>query len=222
MANASAYAPIVYSGDFGSGKSYAMVKDALADPHKRIYAPSTLELTLPPEYKVIYYDHPSELKKAGHGVALVDEADLYFDSRQQGQLDLPFKLSMKQARKRHLKIIYGVQHYGSLKKENRQYVKEVRVCDRLTLPVQAFYPASHRKPHRCLEGVLSDDQRGDWFGFGTVFLWRSFPPELLRDEENMQATGVKNSKRVRMKTFAIYPFDPVVGNSYKTRAEIDI
>lgn len=222
MSSGSLYAPIAYSGDFGSGKTYNMVKDAIADPHMRLYVPRTMEMDLPKKYRVIYYDEPAELRRAGHGTALVDEADLFFDSRERGPLDRPFKLAMKQARKRHLKVIYGVQHYGSLKKENRQYVREVRLCDRFSLPIATFYPNSHRAPHRCEEGVLSDDQKGDVWGFGTVFMWRAYPPELLRDEETMQASGVKNNKRVIIKGIRLVPFDPVIGNSYKTRAEIDI
>jgi len=218
---ASGYASICFSGDFGTGKTYGMVRQSLLDPHKRIWAPKSMKLNLPDDYTVDYFDHPSELLYATHGTAIIDEADLYFDSRSQGPMDIQFKKAMKQARKRHLKVLYGVQHYGSLKKENRQYVGEVRVCDRFSVPMLPFFcPTSRRAEYRCEYGVLSDDQTGDRWGFGTVFLWRSYPPALIRDDESMASDDVKANEKVPMLGWGLYPFDLKIGQAYNTREEI--
>jgi len=219
--------PVIFVGPFGSGKSYAMMEEALRDPHKRVYVHESMKVTLPPGYEVIIIKDWSELIHAKRGTALIDEAAVFFSSRDRADIDGKVRASLKQARKRKLRVIYGEQHFKSLKSEMRQYFDKVVLCRRVLIPMPG---PTFRERSICCDvcNLPAEDRRRDFPLTRTWFVRKVFNSEILEEatsvhgpasREDQKKMGKRNILVPKKVTF--HPFLEEVASCYDTDSFIE-
>jgi len=240
---------IIYAGDVGSGKTYCGLKYALTQKRtffdnleramfrtqqefKTIYSNTDLGNLQQFSYKRWY--QPSEFCAAWCGTLIVDECDMYFDSRKFAKLDDTAREFVKERRKHHCRMVMTTQHIRQLDVIFRRLATEVRVVRRLSVPLLGYiFPWSVRPDVICTHcgKVRTDDGIGDqntkfrkFLGFGTLFFWISYPPAIIGEQETVSAEDAQNDDEKRKETKAkghgFHLFDIRIAKMYDTSSRI--
>lgn len=184
-------------GGVGAGKTYNAVAVIAKNKDKgfdNIYA--NMELNVPTKILQKWND-PNNLQKASCGYLLIDEADMWFNSRNYANLNDTFRNLLKEHRKHHLRIISTTQHLSFVDKIMRIFIDDVWLVKKFSIPFLGWFDKNSIRPDIICKhcGKLRvDDGRGDrhkwyhrYFGFGTFYMWKIYPPTILRDEEDMKS-----------------------------------
>jgi len=183
-------------GGVGSGKTYnIMVQIDRSDPtlFPNVYA--NMDMKIPGRNFVKWID-PDLVKDFNCGYLIVDEADMLFNSRNYANLNETFRNMLKEHRKHHLRIFYTTQHLSFLDKVMRIFLDEVWLVKKYSVPFLGWLDPDTVRPDiicKHCNKMRPDDGMGDrhkwyhrWLGFGTFYMWRIYPPSILRDEEDMK------------------------------------
>jgi len=212
---------ILIVGSVGAGKTYNAVAQIAKNKDKgyqNVYANMDM---MHDKLLIHKWLDPAELKDANCGYVLVDEADMWFNSRNYAQLDETFRNLLKEHRKHHLRIIYTTQHLSMIDKIMRIFLDEVWLVKKVSFPIIGWIWPKCVRPdivcHHC--GLVRiDDGRGDrdtplkrWLGFGTFYVWSVYPTSSLRDEEDMQEIEEMDVKR---KGWGVRLFDLEIARMY--------
>jgi len=196
---------VMYTGSVGSGKTLGALNFMLETMEnmqvKNVYA--NMEINLPEQYTLKRWSDFSTVREAMCGVLIIDEASMFLDAREFAKLDPAIKDLIKEHRKHHLRIITTTQDVSFIDKMFRILCDEVRVMRKLSLPfIGWFFPDCVRPNIVCSHcGIIrSDDGIGDrakwwgrWFGFGTIYLYKVYPPSLLGEQED--ASGAELERK---------------------------
>jgi len=195
----------IYVGGVGSGKTTAAVRDAILHPGNNVYVHASMGITKVPakiegQWKnVIQWETLDDLSDARCGVILIDEADMFFNSRDYAKLNDVIRRKMKEHRKDHVYIIATTQHISFVDKVMRIFVDEVRLIERHGFPfIGWFWRDSARPPIICRScRMMRPDGIGDrvgwrkWFGMGTFYSWKGYPASILGEDESAKAVDIK-------------------------------
>jgi len=142
----------------------------------------------------------SEVYSAHCGVLFIDELQLYLGARDWEKMSTDAKDFWTRHRHYDITIISTTQHPSFVDKMCRILTDEVRLLSLVSLPfVGWLFPSSVRPPDpcRCACAETCDHPRRDalgdrhtwwqrWFGFGSMFVWRVYPPSILGGEEMLK------------------------------------
>lgn len=125
----------ILTGRPGTGKTYVLTDKAIqfADKGRPVY--SNYKINHP---KVKYYTKISELVDIKNGVILMDEAQIYFNSRNWEALDERLQYKLQQHRKQGLDIWGTVQNIKRLDVVMRELVSNYYECRFIGLPFLKF------------------------------------------------------------------------------------
>lgn len=123
----------ILTGLPGSGKTYVLVRKALEFLDRDIPVYSNFLLNVPEDkkYLVHYYNKMSDLINLERGVVLMDEAQIYFNSRKWETLDERLQYKFQQHRKDGLDIWGTVQDIRRLDVIVRELVSHYYECSKL-------------------------------------------------------------------------------------------
>jgi len=123
----------VYTGRPGSGKTYILVKLALKLLKKGVPVWSNFRIF--PDKKYIknlrYWQTINDIKQVQNGVILMDEAQIYFNSRKWSELPDQWQYKLQQHRKEGLSIYGSVQNLRRLDTVMRELVSNYFECKKL-------------------------------------------------------------------------------------------
>lgn len=240
---------IIYVGDVGAGKSFCALKYALTcnrgfwdNLERSVYKtqeqfPTIFANTF---FKPIYetkmrrWKEPKEFAHMTCGVVYVDECDMYFNSRKFQNLSDEAREFIKERRKHHCRMVMTTQNVSFVDKVFRTLASQVRIVRRLSLPfVGHIWPWSVRADVVCkfCKKVRLDDGIGDqstrfrrWLGFGTVFFWTAWSPDVLGETESTKAEEIEaqDERRAQPKVLGrgMHLFDSRVAALYDTSSRI--
>jgi len=129
----------IYVGKPGMGKTYSLVRIALKSikAGKDVYSNffidfSSLKIkSKKPLGKIYFWKKPEDLVDIRQGEILIDEAQIYFNSRKWRELDERLQYKLQQHRKQGLNIWGAVQHYRRIDTIARELVNSVHVVRKL-------------------------------------------------------------------------------------------
>jgi len=180
----------MYVGAVGQGKTYNAVACAARWPGEFVYA--NMDLVIPGKECIKWVDF-DEVKDSVCGTLLIDEADMWLNSREFASLSPHARTLIKEHRKHHLRIVTTTQDVSFIDKVFRKLCDEVRVVKKVSLPVIGWFkPDCVRPSLKCphCKATRTDDGVGDhdpwwgrWFGFGTIYFWNVYPPSILGEIE---------------------------------------
>jgi len=189
----------MFVGSVGQGKTFNAVNYALKNLGDNVYTNIPLDL---PGKKIHRWVNFNEIAEATCGTLLIDEADMWLNSRDFKNLDNTARDVLKEHRKHHLRLVATTQHVSFVDKVFRILCDEVRVVRKVSLPfIGWFWPDCIRPSIVCRHcaSVRKDDGVGDdgtrlgrWLGFGTVYFWDVFPPSVLGEDESASALETNN------------------------------
>jgi len=213
-------------GDVGAGKTYTALATIYHNKDKgysNVYPNFAMRM---PGREIHQWLDPKTLKTANCGYLVIDEADMWFNSRNYATLDDVFRNLLKEHRKHHLRIIYTTQHLSMIDKIMRIFLDDVKVVKKYSLPfIGWIWKKCVRKDIRCKHCglVRVDDGRGDrdtwWkqmFGFGTIYIWQTFPTTILREEENTDAV----QERIEPIKSGVFLYDHAIACLYDTSGKV--
>ncbi len=150
----------IITGRPGSGKTYVLAKKAKQFLEKGYTVHSNFWLNSPSK-KLFYYDNPKDLEKVSQGIILMDEAQVYFNSRKWSSLNEKLQYKLQQHRKDGLDIWGTVQH-------------EARIDTIFRELVSVFY--------KCTKVIgSSESAKNIW---GLIRVAQYYPEDLKRDNKN--------------------------------------
>lgn len=203
---------IMYAGSVGSGKTLGALKFVLDCPGDNVYA--NMHINLEEPKKLLRWSQFDAIKAATCGVVLIDEASMFLDAREFAKLDPTIKDLIKEHRKHHLRIVTTTQDVSFIDKMFRILCDEVRLMRKLSLPIIGWIFPDCVRPNivcsTCKE-IRIDDGIGDrvfwwqrWFGFGTIYVYKVYPPSILGEQENASGEELerKEVKALRSGWFA--------------------
>jgi len=214
-------------GGVGAGKTMQGViyaADAPAKEFPNVFA--NLDLNVPEKHCVKWTD-PNSLVDISCGVLFIDEADMWFNSRNYKDLNDSFRDLLKEHRKHHLRIVATTQHLSFIDKVMRIFLDEVWLVKRYSVPFLGLLDDRTIRPDvkcKCCNLVRSDDGIGDrstwwkrWLFFGTFYMWRIYPPSVLGDEEDMHEI---EEKGIPSRGWGWKRFNIKYANMYDTSAQV--
>jgi len=185
---------IIYVGAVGQGKTFNAVACAAKWPGPNVFANIDLKI---PNRDCFKWHEFTEIKDSTCGTLLIDECDMWLNSREFAKLDPHARDLLKEHRKHHLRLVMTTQDVSFVDKVFRKLTDEVRVVRRATIPfVGWFWPDAVRPSIRCphCKVVRQDDGTGDhdawwgrWFGCATLYFWKVYPPSILGEVEGNAA-----------------------------------
>jgi len=192
----------MYAGAVGSGKTLGALKFVLECPGNNVYA--NMDINLPEPKKLVRWSRFDAIRDATCGVLLIDEASMFLDAREFAKLDPTIKDLIKEHRKHHLRIVTTTQDVSFIDKMFRILCDEVRVMRRVSLPfIGWFWPDCVRPDIVCqvCKDVRIDDGIGDrnkwygrWFGFGTIYHYKVYPPTILGEQEDASGSELERKQ----------------------------
>jgi len=194
----------LFVGGIGQGKTYCMVAmayEAPKDEFKNVFA--NLDLMIPGK-NCVKWRNFEQIADANCGVLLIDEADMWINSRKFATLDDTARDVLKEHRKHHIRIVATTQHVTFIDKVFRILCDRVCLVRRYSIPLLGlFYPDSIRPSVICKNcgKVRMDDGIGDrfywwqrWLFFGTFYAWKIYPPTILGEDESANANDVQEKE----------------------------
>lgn len=128
----------ILTGLPGSGKTYILTRKALefAYEGRKLYSNFRLvtekgSLFYPFRKQITYWETADELIKIEKGVILMDEAQVYFNSRRWNDLDIRLQYKLQQHRKDGLDIWGTVQSETRIDPVMRELVTQYYLCHKL-------------------------------------------------------------------------------------------
>ena len=120
----------IITGRPGSGKTYILANLGMKflQQGKKVYANFKLNYE---GKNLIYWTKPSELTKIEQGIILMDEAQIYFNSRKWEDLDEQLQYKLQQHRKDGLDIWGTTQHEARIDVLMRELVSSFFVCKKI-------------------------------------------------------------------------------------------
>lgn len=185
---------VMFVGSVGAGKTFNAVAFAAKSFGPNVWANMDLEI---PGRTLRRWTNFSEIAEANCGTLFIDEADMWLNSRDFAKLDSTARDVIKEHRKHHLRIVTTTQNVTFVDKIFRILCDEVRVVKKVSVPLLGFlWPDCVRPSITCrhCQIVRQDDGEGDqekwwrkWTGFGTFYIWRVYPPDILGEQETANA-----------------------------------
>jgi len=228
----------LYVGGVGSGKSIAMIHDAAKHWGHNVYTHKSMPLDfsrLAPNKHVIEWEDLDDLRDAKCGIVLLDEADMFINSRNFATLNDVIRRKFKEHRKDHVDFVGTTQHVSFVDKVARIFIDEARLIRRRTWPVVgAVFPRFARPPVKCRTcGEVTPDGKGDtlgwrkWTGCATRYEWVGYPATILGDDESAKGVNLERREENRPEdapTLAIsrggFWFTPELGGAYSTHGKV--
>jgi len=229
----------MYVGGVGSGKTYAMVRDAVLHWGKNVYVHRSMPLN--DGYfraigkEVHYWDTLDDLADAKCGIVLLDEIDMFLNSRNFATLNDVVRRKMKEHRKDHVDFAATTQNVSFVDKVARIFVDEARLIRRVTWPVLGWFKSSAvRPPIVCRDcGEVTPDGKGDalgwrkWLGFATRYSWAGYPATILGEEESTTGMGIERREEnrgedappIRISQGGFW-FTPEIAAAYQTHKKV--
>jgi len=120
----------IITGLPGSGKTYVLAKIAkqYLEEGRNVYSNFWLDWN---EKNLKYWTKLDDLTNIQDGVILMDEAQVYFNSRSWSELDTKFQYKLQQHRKDGLDIWGTVQHEARIDVVMRELISEFYKCHRI-------------------------------------------------------------------------------------------
>jgi len=217
------FMPVCFVGAFSSGKTYSVVRLALQDPHRHIAVHHSFgQIIVPKGWRVTYLSDYSQAVELEKCTLIIDEAAIFFSSRERANIDVPLRAWLKQARKYRVRVIYAEQHFSSLAKEMRQYFEVVIKCERWQLP---WFGSEYRAPVLCCDTCQSfqADKSGDWPLFRTFFVHKWYSADILEDaasvfgvSKRQLKAGEKSGLDRRPIRSMLIPYSSAIAKAYNT------
>jgi len=221
----------MYVGGVGQGKSFCAVAfcdEAPKEEFKNVFA--NVPVNVPGKNCTKWQDF-SEIKDATCGVLYLDEADMWINSRNFATLDATARDVLKEHRKHHLRIVSTTQHVSFVDKVFRILCDEVCVVKRYSVPFLGLLDSDTIRPSivcKCCNVIRSDDGRGDddkwwkrWLYFGTFYMWKTYPPSVLGEDESANATETE-AKEIPSTGWGWKRFSLRIANMYDTSARASV
>jgi len=187
----------MFVGSVGAGKTFNAVAFASKSFGPNVWANMDLNI---PNRTLRRWTQFSEIADANCGTLFIDEADMWLNSRSFAALDDTARDVIKEHRKHHLRLVTTTQNVTFIDKIFRILCDEVRVVKKISIPILGFVrPDAVRPSIHCLHcGIVrQDDGEGDhdkwwrrWLGFGTFYFWRTYPPDILGEQETANADEI--------------------------------
>lgn len=186
----------MYVGGVGQGKTALAVLACMMDDGDFVYTNTPLNPDYFPHKKIVEWTDLDEVEYATCGVWLMDEADMWLDSRKFSTLNDVARRKLKEHRKDDLRIISTTQHVSFVDRVFRILCDEVRVVKKFSMPFLGwFVPSAIRPTLVCKhcgrtrpDGIGDDSSRlKRWLGFATIYTWDIFPASVLGKDENANA-----------------------------------
>lgn len=190
----------MYVGGVGMGKTALAVLACQKDRGDFVYSNIPLNQQFfpnkhkPGEMKgIIQWRTLDEVEHAVCGVWLMDEADMWINSRKFASMPDVARNKLKEHRKDDIRIVSTTQHVGFVDSIFRTLCDEVRIVTRRSWPVIGWiWPSCVRPDMRCAHcGEIRDDGIGDrakwwqrWLGMGTIYTWDVYPASVLGESED--------------------------------------
>lgn len=195
---------ILFVGGVGSGKTLLALDTVWQDfkqtGQKKLFTNHPVRKESLPDVDIVEWSAMEETLNFTCGVWFVDECDNWLNSRKASSLSDDARTKIKEHRKDHLTAYFTTQHVSMVDRVFRFFFDEVRVVERYTIPLVAWFaPRTRRPTRRCKHcGKVPPDGWGDdsnWFkrllGFGTLFTWKVYPKDVLGEVEGSSAEEVE-------------------------------
>lgn len=221
---------ILYVGGVGSGKTLALVHDAITDAGDFIYSNFDIDVegvkaSDDPDgddKKLVRWKSFDDetVRDAKCGALLIDEAPLWLDARKWETLNPEARRKLLEHRKDDLIIIGTSQHISFIDKIFRLMTDEIRLVKICSLPfIGWIWPKCVRPTQWCEHcGRVRRDGHGDdiglrrVFGFGSYIKWETYAGA---DLERLQATSGEDERPEPLRTGRRL-FDIEVARRYST------
>jgi len=184
----------ILTGRPGTGKTYVLTCKAIKFADAGLEVWSNYHIDHP---AIKYYTKISELVEVKHGVILMDEAQIYFNSRNWEALDERLQYKLQQHRKQGLDIWGTAQNIKRLDVVMRELVSNYYECHFIGLP---FFPFVFTREYDVKDAEKSDERR-------TSYSFNFFPlskkvydrydtfAEIKKDTEDTSGIFQKTFKR---------------------------
>jgi zona occludens toxin (predicted ATPase) len=122
----------IYTGRPGTGKTYVLIRKALEalKKHRHVYCYYQLQIKTDSPY-LHYWKSFSELLHVQNGIILLDEAQIWFNSRKWERLPDDWQYKLQQHRKDSLTILGTVQNIKRLDTIVRELVSNYYECKKI-------------------------------------------------------------------------------------------
>jgi len=123
----------IYTGLPGSGKTYVLVRQALKFLKKGVHVWTNFSIKpVDPKYMPFlhYWRRVEDLRGVKNGIILMDEAQIYFNSRKWADLPSEWQYKLQQHRKEGLHIFGTVQNIKRIDTIMRELVSHYYECSK--------------------------------------------------------------------------------------------
>lgn len=228
---------VFYVGGVGSGKTYALARQAHRVVRLRRYnVTANFTIRLPENINFTEWNQPEDdaFKNLKCGFHLTDEAGIFFDSRKHKSLSDDARRKAIEHRKDDCHMFMAVQTMRYVDAVFRGIAGTVaRVMTSVKVPFLGwFFPRSRILTKKCQHGcdevpldVVPDDLGWrKWFGFGTIFIWRQYPAADLMeegaDDQALRGGRAPGATPLLPQKVGWFMYDQVVGASYESHEKI--
>lgn len=225
---------VMYVGEFGNGKTFNAIMDALLDDGDYIYTNQPIDGELAKECgfqekEIVTFDSLKDIDydSVKCGIFLLDECQFFVGSGMK-KGELPKKLSklVYQKRKIDVDFIYTTPASADVAKAFRRITHEIRLVKRISLPIIGFVFKKCVMPTcNCASCNRKErDQRPDddrWWkrilGFGTVFQRLVLAPDIVLKMDDANGFNIEDDDVLR-KSYRL--FNVEVAKCYGTHYRI--